>query len=317
MHQELEEVIKAIKDAKLQITLEGDLADFLGVKIEWKSTEEIIFTQPHLIDDILNDLGLKHAKDGKETPIASSWILTRNDDGADDDKSFHYRSVIGKLNYLEKATRPDISFATHQCARFVADPKKNHARAVRWLGCYLLHSRKKGMQFRADITCGLEVFVDAWFAGNWDKKDAQTGDHDTARSRHAYIILYYGCPLIWKSQLQTEIALSSTESEYTGLSYICEAIPLMALHEELKEQGFPVDQAKASIQCKVFEDNSGAIEIATNHKWHPRSKHLNCRLHHFWSYVPHRISIQHIPTDKQPADILSKAVDQSTIRPVK
>ena len=34
-HQELEEAIKAIKDAKLQITFEGDLADFLGVKIEW------------------------------------------------------------------------------------------------------------------------------------------------------------------------------------------------------------------------------------------------------------------------------------------
>ena len=128
--QELDKAIQAIKDAKLQITLEGDLADFLGVKIERKSPKEIIFTQPHLIDDILNDLGLKHAKDGKETPTASSQILTCNDNRTDHDKSFHYRSVIGKLNYLEKATRPDISFATHQCACFVADPKKSHARAV-------------------------------------------------------------------------------------------------------------------------------------------------------------------------------------------
>ena len=311
---ELDKAIKAIKDAKLQITLEGDLADFLGVKIERKSPKEMIFTQPHLIDDILNDLGLKHVKDGKETPTASSQILTQNDNGTDHDKSFHYRSVIGKLNYLEKATRPDISFATHRCARFVADPKKSHARAVQWLGRYLLHSKRKGIRFRADITHGLEVFVDASFAGNWDKQDAQTGDRDTARSRHGYIILYYGCPLIWKSQLQTEIALSSTESEYTGLSYaLCEAIPHMTLLEELKEQGFPVDKTKALIQCKVFEDNSGAIEIATNHKWRPRTKHLNCHLHHFWSYVPHSISIHHIPTDKQPADILTKAVDQSTL----
>ena len=171
-HQEFDEAIKAIKDAKLQTTLEGDLADFLGVKIEQKSPKEIIFTQPHLIDDILNDLGLKHAKDGKETPAASSRILTRNDNGTDHDKSFHYRSVIGKWNYLEKATRPDISFATHHCARFVADPKKSHARAVQWLGCYLLHSKRKGIRFRADITRGLEVFVDASFAGNWVKHDA-------------------------------------------------------------------------------------------------------------------------------------------------
>ena len=127
---ELDVAITAIKDAKLQITLEGDLANFLGVIIERKSPNEIIFTQPHLIDDILNDLGLRHAKDGKETPTASSWILTRNDSGTDHDKSFHYCSVIGKLNYLEKATTPDISFATHQCARYVADPKKSHAQAV-------------------------------------------------------------------------------------------------------------------------------------------------------------------------------------------
>ena len=135
-------------------------------------------------------------------------------------------------------------------------------------------------------------------------QDALTGNRDTARSRHGYILLYYGCPLIWKSQTQTEIALSSTESEYTGLSYaLREAIPLMTLLKELKEHGFPVDLTKASVQCKVFEDNSGAVEIATNHKWWPRTKHLNCHLHHFWSYVPHSISIQHIPTDKQPADI--------------
>ena len=163
--KELDAAIKAIQDTKLHITFEGDLTDFLGVKIERKSTSEIIFTQPHLIDNILNDLGLKHTKDGKETPTASSRILTRNDDGVDHKKSFHYQSVIGKLNYLEKATRPDISFATHQCARFAAAPKKSHTRAVRWLGHYLLHSRKKGMQFRADITCGLEVFVDASFTG--------------------------------------------------------------------------------------------------------------------------------------------------------
>ena len=228
--QELDEAITAIKDAKLQITVEGDLADFLGVKIERTSANEIIFTQPHLIDDILNDLGLQHAKEGKETPGASSRILTRNENGAVHDKSFHYRSLIGKLNYLEKATWPDISFATHQCARYMSDPKKSHARAVRWIGRYLLHTRRKGIRFKADITRGLEVFVDASFAGNWDKQDALTGDRDTARSRHGYIILYYGCPLIWKSQLQTEIALSSTESEYTGLSY--------ALREAIKRTWF-------------------------------------------------------------------------------
>ena len=64
--------------------------------------------------------------------------------------------------------------------------------AVHWLGRYLLHSKRKGIRFRADITRGLEVFVNASFAGNLDKQDAQTGDRNIARPRHGYIILYYG-----------------------------------------------------------------------------------------------------------------------------
>ena len=88
----------------------------------------------------------------------------------------------------------------------------------------------------------------------------------------------------------------------------------MSLLDKLKERGFPVDQTSASVQCKVFEDNSCAIKIVTNLKWRPQTKHLNCCLHHFWSYVQHRISVQHIPRDKQPADILTKAVDQITLQ---
>ena len=32
--------------------------------------------------------------------------------------------------------------------------------------------------------------------------------------------MYTGCPIVWKSQLQTEIVLSSTESEYTGVQIV-------------------------------------------------------------------------------------------------
>ena len=104
---------------------------------------------------------------------------------------------------------------------------------------------------------GLEVYIDADFSGNWCKEDSS--DADTARSRHGYIIKYQNCPIVWKSQLQGEIALSSTESEYTGLSYaLREAIPIMELLNELYEYGFIEDLATPRIYCEVFEDNTGA-----------------------------------------------------------
>jgi hypothetical protein len=61
----------------------------------------------------------------------------------------------------------------------------------------------------------------------------------------------------------------------------------------------------------VFEDNSGAIEIARIKKFRPRTKFLNNRLFHFRTYVDRgMISIHPINTKLQPADILTKALNE-------
>ena len=63
------------------------------------------------------------------------------------------------------------------------------------------------------------------------------GEIDSVRSRHGYVIMYAGFPIVSKLQLQTEIALITTEAEYTGLSYaLREVIPLMELLKEIKEK---------------------------------------------------------------------------------
>ena len=155
----------------------------------------------------------------------------------------------------------------------------------------------------------------ASFAGDWDPKEA-AADRDTVRSRHGYIISYGGCPLLWKSQMQTEIALSSTESKYTGLSYaLCDAIPvLMKLLKEMKAHGFPIKCSQANIHRRVFEDNSGAIQMAKVHKYRPRTKHLNVRSYHFRDYVERQeVSIHAINTKDQPADYLTKALSEDLL----
>lgn len=305
---EIDEVIELIRKAKLDITVEGDLTDFLGVHIERKQDNTISLTQPQLIDQILKDIHLYDQRDlkTKDTPAASSRLLSRHSKSPDFDKSFNYRSIIGKLGYLEKGSRSDIAYIVHQLARFSTCPKKEHGDAVRWLGRYLKGTRDMGTIYRPDKTRGLEVHVDADFAGNWDKEEAN--DPDTARSRHGFIISYAGCPILWKSQLQGEITLSSTESEYVGLSYaLREAIPIMELLKEMKSFGFKIKGTEAKVHCKVFEDNSGALEMANEHKFRPRTKHINVKLHHFRSYVNSgEISVHKIDTLEQNADYLTK-----------
>ena len=61
------------------------------------------------------------------------------------------------------------------------------------------------------------------------------------------------------------------------------------------------------IYCEVYEDNSGALAIAKEHKYRPKTKHLNIKLHPFQQYVNNNeIEIFPIKTDDQPADIFTK-----------
>ena len=313
---EINQVIKDIKLAKLDVTEEGTLEDFLGVNIDRKNDGSIHLTQPHLIEQILKDLKLDGPEvKTKSTPTPSTKLISHHSSSEAFDESFHYRSVIGKLNFLEKSTRPDISYTTHQCARFTDSPRKEHGNAIRWLGRYLKGTKNKGLIIRADPSKDLQMFVDADFAGNWDRKESDK--RDTARSRHGYVIKYGGCPVTWKSQLQTEICLSSTESKYTGLSYaLREAIPIMQTLREMKSMGFPIGATNSNVYCTVFEDNSGAIEMANHHKYRPRTKHLNVKLHHFRDYVVRgEVIVKPISTRNQQADLLTKGLnEQDTVR---
>jgi hypothetical protein len=310
---DIDDIIEALKQPTadtraFDLTDEGELSDYLGVKISRQDDGTILLTQPHLIDQIISDLGLKPNTKTKEMPALTSKILTRDINGHPFREDWHYRSIIGKLNFLEKSTRPDLAYAVHQCARFSADPKASHAQAVKQIGRYLMANRDKGIILRPDATMGLEDWVDADFCGNWDREYA-IEDPTTARSRSGYIIRYCGCPITWRSKLQTEVALSTTEAEYVALSQsLREVIPIMNLLTEAKKANIDVHHTKPIIRCTVFEDNAGALELANVPKMRARTKHINSKYHHFRSFVSRQIvSIIKCASEDQLGDGFTKA----------
>ena len=145
-----EDIDKCILDMKDSFKLQdkGDISDYLGIKITSLPDGNIKLAQPHLIESILQELKFAGNTKPKQTPAASSIILQRDLDGKDFDEHWEYRSVIGKLNFLEKSTRPDIAYAVHQCARFAANPKKSHALAVQHIARYLVETKDKGIILR-------------------------------------------------------------------------------------------------------------------------------------------------------------------------
>jgi hypothetical protein len=127
--------------------------------------------------------------------------------------------------------------------------------------------------------------------------------------------MHANCPIVTKSHLQTEVCLLATEAEHTGLLYaLREAILPIMLEtiDEMRNLGFKVHPTIPKVHCQVFEDNSGALEMARIHKGCPRTKHLNVKLRHFQSYVEGvaegegpKISIHKIATKEQPANIFT------------
>ena len=111
-----------------------------------------------------------------------SVILKRHLNSPDFDRSFNYCSTLGKIQYLERYTRPKISYIAHQLARFSSSPKKEHGQAMRRLGRYLRETRTQGLYLNPDPSKQLEIHVDANYVGDWDTEDANCPEN--ARSRH-------------------------------------------------------------------------------------------------------------------------------------
>jgi hypothetical protein len=91
-----------------------------------------------------------------------------------------------------------------------------------------------------------------------------------------------------------------------------DVIPIMGLLQEMWEQEFKVLCTKPYVYCKVFEDNSGALELARLYKLCPRTKHINVCYHHFCEHVRKGlVKIFPVNTKDQIADALTKPLAQT------
>jgi hypothetical protein len=83
----------------------------------------------------------------------------------------------------------------------------------------------------------------------------------------------------------------------------------------MREQDFKVLCTKPYVYCKVFEDNSGALELARLPKLCPRTKHINVCYHHFREHVRKGlINIFPIDIKDQIADALTKPLAQNVFQ---
>jgi hypothetical protein len=120
---------------KIEMSMMGELKQL---------QDDTFIIQTKYIQDILTKFGMKGAKPIK-TPMGTNGHLDLDTGG----KSIYqkvYRSIIGSLLYL-CASRSDIMLSVCMCARFQADPKEVHLRAVKRIMRYLIYTPKFGLWY--------------------------------------------------------------------------------------------------------------------------------------------------------------------------
>jgi hypothetical protein len=223
------------------------------------------------------------------------------------------------LNYLWE-TRPDILYSVHQCSRFCNNP---HEKAIKCIIGYLKCTPNEGNFLSPDSSKGIQCYVDADFASGWNALDCE--EPSSVYSRTGYVIMFTGCPVVWVSKLQTEVALSTMEAEYIALSQAMrDLIPLLGLLDEITP-ALNLDKNQLSVHWRacgvepdsnklfanLYEDNTGANELAKAPKIRPRTKHISLKYHHFWEQVKNgTVKLNLTGTKDQIAYIFIKALDK-------
>ena len=123
--------------------------------------------------------------------------------------------------YAMVFSQPDIAHSISVLSRFIANPGRKHWNGVKWLLRYVRGSLGVGLKFRS---LGITCYVDSDYAGDLEK----------IRSTIDYIFTLFEGLISWKWQLQSIVALSTTEVEYIAtIEAMKEALWLQRLVKEL------------------------------------------------------------------------------------
>ena len=91
-----------------------------------------------------------------------------------------------------------------------------HITALKRIGRYLLKTSEKGIILKPSSKLTVDCYVDADFAGLWNREDHN--DENCVKSRTGYVLCISKCPVLWITRLQDGITLSTMEAEYVALS---------------------------------------------------------------------------------------------------
>jgi len=276
--------LKALEDAIVQIKghfnlkVEDELTDYLSCEIRFDKTKRKAWLgQPHLIKRMEKKFGaMVQSRQTYRTPGTPGLGIIRPKEGEttiSEEEQTLYRSGVGMLLYLVKHSRPDIANAVRELSKNMSGATEASFKEMKRVIKFVLDTKNYGLKVQPTMVGNeakwtMTVFTDSDWAGDKDNRISITG----------YLIFLLGAAILWKSQAQKSVSLSSTEAEYYALSEAAKEIKFVV--QILLSMGIPVQ-----LPIIVRVDNMGAIFMSENASASSRTKHVDTRYHFVREFV--------------------------------
>lgn len=284
------QILKTYLSKRFHMKDLGEIKLFLGIRITRENYGTIPSDQKKYILDLLRKYKMENCNSIK-TPLPEK--LDYKELKSDVFYNAQCQSLLGSLMYLMICTRPDLSYAINILSRFVNKNNKAVWQHLWGILRYLRGTCELKLVYKRNISNNSE-FLSGYVDSDW------ASDESCRKSTTGYVFkMFENCSITWNTKKQNSVADSSTAAEY------------MALHEGVKEALWLKSLAKTlNINIKsvlIYEDNMGCISIATNPANHKLTKHIDIKYHFSREQVVAGvIKLQHIRTEKQVADVLTK-----------
>jgi hypothetical protein len=278
----LRDEFKTIEDHR------GDIHSYLGMNMDFGETAGVKITMDGYVNDLLNEYEVTRTA---ATPAAEYLFTVRDSPKLEPKKAKIFHSIVAKLLYLGKRTRPDILTAVIFLSSRVQDSTEDDYAKLTRLLRYTNSTKTLGIVLSAGRSPKITQFAFV---------DASYGTHPDGKGHTGIIITIGGGSIFVKSSKQKIVSKSSTESELVGLS---DALSMIIwVRDFLIAQGYPMDSAV------IYQDNKSTINLAEKGRsTSERTRHVNIRYFFIHDRIKSgEVEIKHMPTGEMLSDILTK-----------
>ena len=280
----------------------------IGIKRDLENRSILLF-QTAFIDHLIKCFNLSEAHPA-DTPMVQGLHIRCPDKSMPVDPEVTtwmdntpYWELVGSLNYIAVATRPDIAFAVGCLASVLDCYQPEHWSTVLRILHYLKGTRTLQLVLGGLTDNILSSFSDSDFANC----------PNTSCSIAGYCFGLGSGTISWRSKKQIDPTDLSCYAEYTALHGAArEGIFLQQLLQELGLLKFNPEKC---VPTPILCDNDATTCLTKDSVWHPNTKHFHVKLHWMRHQVwTGELQIRRVPSADNIADILTKALSCSVFK---